>query len=777
MGEPEDEDDVPEHYFCEECRPEEHTETLAAIARGEKIWEVRAHQHRQWKKMSSQRRKSKGKGGEEARPTWLKKLPEEVETAGGMPPDAQETGTKRKREAVKVEIEQQEAHPSTEDKPIPQSRPDKRRKSTHTPGKGVVDVSTAVVNVEQLPTERRRIAENFSKIIADDLQARAKAGGYRIHDGQTPRSLGDKYGGLIEYSLFMNHGDPKNEKYKEQVRNLSPNLKRNKTLIERLLDGSLTPDELSLMSSQDMLSEERQREQQKLKEELDRQAMAVENVGPTYRQSHKGIEMVEDERHQASDYASNPAPVRERASIAEDGSPVPAPTAASLTEPAAPEVKRPSDLTIDRRPSSQQNFDMNAIWSKTAQSPTTASAQAPRPMQMPPRRRSSVIQPVQQNGGAKEDPDVDRLLQDDDEDYSPAEAIGDETIVWRGKLMHETVGEPTVNARFVAGRDLAPTLAWRELLPPNLNIDGRLQVGKAEEYLCGLQWSQTSDVSVLAFTPYDNAASFNKVFDYFITRTRYAVVNKDKPLMVKDLYIIPLEVGASLPDHIEKLEYCTIKTPVEERVLLATMVVQRAAQTPPVAQPQGANGNGQPQGYGGLPQHLRNGGQGPSASPLNTQGPTFPPATQAQLTPTAYGAQPVQQQPGQIPPNPYGPQAIEQQQNPAYPPPQHQQPHPQQQPPMPYQQSPPPPYGQPGAGVAPQQSQQGAAPSATPQALEILGPFAYAPVAQEIFSTDPNPSVDKLKHLRSIFESNVAARTSIDALAAELRVNPITGAH
>jgi len=771
MGEPEDEEDVPDHYFCEECRPEEHVETLAALSKGEKIWETRNHQWKAWKKMSAQRRKSKGKGDDTA-PPWLKKGGEDIKADEGAPEENQEMSGKRKRESVAADAKPAEEQPEVEEQTTTSTRPDKRRKSSQTPGKDAADdVDTAIVDIDKLPADRKKIAEVLSKIIADDVESRAKSG-FRIPDGHTAKSLGERYGGLIEYACFMNYGDTKDEKYKQQFRTLNANLKRNRLLIERLLTGSLMADELSVMESKDMLSEEKQREQAKMKEELDRQAVAVEEDGPTYRQSHKGYEKIEDETHRASEFASNSAPVRDRTSVADEGSAM-SPTAdvtAKLSSPhtaKASETKRPSlPAASERRRSSQHNFDMNAIWNKTAHSPTSSTANPLRPMQVPPRRRSSVVQPsppAPTTDGAKHDPDVDRMLQDDDEDYSPSEVIGDDSIVWRGKLAHESIGDPLVNARFVAGRDLTPTATWRDILPSVLTIDGRLQIAKAEEYLCGLQWSHNSDVAILALTPYDDAATFNRVFDYFSSRQRYAVINKDKPPMVKDLYVIPVEVRSSLPEHVQMLEHCTIKTPVEERLLLATCVVSRAPPQPPLQQQQQqqngqyVNGAQQPvNGKGGaqpagLPQHMRPDGQGPSGSPLNSQGPTFSPgqAGGPQVQPTAgYGAPPPQPSqagsPVAVPPYSYGFQQSPVSTHPpvGYPPP------------------------QPHHAALP----SGPPPTANPLIAEILGPFEYCPTAQQVIAAQPGIERAKLENLRKIFEEDVQARENINALAAKLQI-------
>jgi hypothetical protein len=370
---------------------------------------------------------------------------------------------------------------------------------------------------------------------------------------------------------------------------------------------------------------------------------------------------------------------------------------------------------------------MNNIWAKTAQSPTNPNAPTvPRPMQTSARRRS-VAQPVPAPpNGAKEDPDIDRMLEDNDDSYVPADASGDDGIVWRGKLIQTSEDEaPNVNARFVAGRDLAQTIPWQTLLPHKLSIDGRLQVQKAEDYVCGLRWSSSSDVAVLSLTANDNADAFNNVFDYFHSRQRYAVVEKDKPSMVKDLYIIPVEAGADLPKHVGMLEHCAIKSPVEERLLLATLIVARAPGSPvkdATVQPAATNGH--------LPPHLRQSIGGPAGSPLTNHHINFsPPQTAPPPPPNDYGMPPA------FPPNPYG---APQQQAMAYPPPQpslpapHLQPHPD------------------------------------PQVNQILGELQYAPTAQIIFHEAKVLTTVQLQSLRAILTEDFHARTNWDALAKKL---------
>lgn len=720
MGIPDEEEDVPDHYFCEECRPEEHEETIQALQRGEKIWETRNKLWQNEKKMSKSR-KGKGKQGEEYKPAWLKKdiAPQPPADPEPTPPAAatngkQETNNKRKREEEPAP--EQEVKPSVEEKkPTRAGRQDKRRKSSPAESKVVMDTDTALVPIDQLPKERQSVAQALSKITTSDIQNRVKSG-FKLPASQTPASLGEHYGARIEYALHMNHGS-KEPPYKQQFMALNANLKRNVILIERLLNGSLTADELSTMSSSDMASEELQRERAAMKEELDRQAIAIEEEGPRYKQDHKGFHEIETEypQHNEAPAESEPVPASRpeamRKEPTQGGSPV------NHQPPLAIDTSQQADSGVERRPSSQQQFDMNNIWAKTANSPTST---APRPVANTHVRRPSAPVPAQPNV-ARDDPDIDRMLDDNDESYSPADASGPDAIVWRGKLVQASEDEVTVNARYVAGRNLSST--WQNLLPEVLSIDGRLAIGKAEDYLCGLRWSNSSDVVVLALSPYDNLEPFNNIFQYFHSRERYAVVEKSKPRFVKDFYIIPVEAGRELPAHIKMLEECNIKTPLEERMLLATLVVARSPDEPPVA---GDATPSQQPANGHLPPHVRQSIGGPAGSPITAQNPSFSPSNNA--TPQAgYGAP----NPGGLPPNPYTAQAQPQQQQSPYP-------------------------AQPGP-MAP-----------NPLASEILGPLLNCPTAQVILSQAPNIDRDRLQNLKKILEEDPVTTTNFEALVAKL---------
>lgn len=62
------EDEIPENYWCEECKPENHKELLDAIARGERLWEARRKAHEEETERKKKRGgRKKGKRGSDTR--------------------------------------------------------------------------------------------------------------------------------------------------------------------------------------------------------------------------------------------------------------------------------------------------------------------------------------------------------------------------------------------------------------------------------------------------------------------------------------------------------------------------------------------------------------------------------------------------------------------------------------------------------------------------------------------------------------------------------------
>ena len=68
----EDPDELPENYFCELCRAEDHVELLAKVARREKPWEERARQREREEEERKARRRKGGRKGKKGRGSEIK---------------------------------------------------------------------------------------------------------------------------------------------------------------------------------------------------------------------------------------------------------------------------------------------------------------------------------------------------------------------------------------------------------------------------------------------------------------------------------------------------------------------------------------------------------------------------------------------------------------------------------------------------------------------------------------------------------------------------------
>ena len=707
MGISENADELPEHYFCEQCKPEDHKELLAHMARGEKPWEERNVQ-KQREEEEKKGRKRKGKKGKRGRPSEVQpEKPKELNGAQApaapspipqeSPMAQPEVGQKRK---LPAELDTQMAaaegvslssltclaqltaikeHSSKMRKvstPKDVKPPPQRRQSTamtapsRRDSKEVSLQTELVENITELQSEaRRRVASALVKLFVEQVQQALKQGVFKLPPGQSPDAFGLRLGLAVEYAIYLNfwgHTEEPKPEYKDKLRMMLHNVKANPTLRDRLLSGSLSPNEFSKMSSDDMASKELKEMTAEMIKESEKQHMLVQEDGPRIRRTHKGEEFVGDESQHIAGTESiftNPPP-RRRESMVDSSAPrhiSPDPISPS----SANAVELPQDVTMS-----------GTGIAPTTGRPLTVNTNAPHRTSSGSERKSSSAFNIQNVWSSVDSPDIDRnrtrhiphhanrsgseqvtglgvqadaeienLLKDEDPDedepYSPTDYDAEPGTIWRGNLTMASVAQFRGAAKHVAGANLSSVYPWTSLIPHSLQIEGRIDVEKATQYLCGLQWSKTTDVSVVAITPAENLddeAHFNKLFDYFTERNRYGVISKSPVPAVRDIYLVPLESGmGKKPEFIELLEESTIEDSRPTRMLLITYVIKTKTDNTPSAQATPRNLDG-----------------GMIASPISSQAPghyrtssmSHPGANMSPIGPyggTAFGT-PTQQQ-------------------------------------------------------------------------------------------------------------------------------------
>jgi SPOC domain/Transcription factor S-II (TFIIS), central domain len=617
MGMPTDEDECPDHYYCEQCRPEDHKELLDGIARGEKPWEDRQAQHQREEEEAKAKKRKGGKRGRkskaelEAAATTASTNNTPVKT---QPPatESKADTTKRKASDLAVDTTAAEkvrgnticatrANMSQNTTKSRKTSTPQDPKSAKSRGSGPASATTPlrrdskvtiqaelVENIADLHNPiRQRAAKALDKLFGESIEAAKKDKSFKQRSGQSDSELGLRIALSVEYALYLNlwgNSEEPSPSYGAQLRTILHNVKANHRLRDRLLNSQLSANELSQMSSFDMASKEKQEEAQKIMKDAERQHTLIEEPGPRFRRTHKGDELIENDAQNApaatSIYTNAPMRAPDREGDKEkEASPTrgpDSPNAVELPEDLTKPSTRP--LTVDTKAKTKKgperkssaNFNIDNVWS-SIDSPNAMTKQPPTPSSALSRGPTS---------GVQADPEIDHLLKDeeDEEPYSPMDYEMEPGTVWRGILCMPMIAEFRGSAKFVAGKDLSDVHPWSQLMPSMLSIEGRIDVERAGSYLCGLQWSKTTDVCVVSITPAESPADeaqFDKLFAYFTERRRYGVVGKVPVSLVRDVYVIPLEAGSTpKPDFLELLLHCDVPSERPKRMLLLTYVVK-----------------------------------------------------------------------------------------------------------------------------------------------------------------------------------------------------------
>lgn len=507
--------------------------------------------------------------------------------------------------------------------------------------------------ISEIPEDRQRIAGLISKSLKHAIPVAVKHGLYAYGPGDSLEKKAERLAIQIEDAARGLHTE---QSYGKQCRTIAANLKMNQELCNGLLNGTLAPKTLAGMTTDDMASQKLKQQTAEMKARADKASiMVTEDDGPRIRRTHKGDEVIEgDDGTVASDI---PISSRQRRRSMLD----PNADMATRSRENSPsdEVELPDDINeyrsqddirghvppkapLDvekkrppvRKQSTHHEFDYNSVLSKvgTAQSPTGTSHA----------RRPSGNIPLKTGPG--EDPEIDRLLQDDGNEsppYSPAEYDSDPEIIWRGMVTMDSIAKFPAVAKHVGGADVTRTanlpMTWNDILQKDLRIAGRIDQDKANEYLCSLRYSPPTDVVVVNLTPTGEVASegFKTMFDYFYSKSRYGVLTNKGIGNIRDTYLVPVPASpGKLPDFIINLEGHRVPEERPEPMILVALVIRTQWEE---HQQQNFNSSIETQSPS-IPNHpvrqLSMSATGPAMSPIAPANPAFsnnlPPQPQSQ---------------------------------------------------------------------------------------------------------------------------------------------------
>ncbi|RFU81025.1 hypothetical protein TARUN_1118 [Trichoderma arundinaceum] len=525
------EDEIPDHYWCEECKPENHKELLDSIARGEKLWEVRRKAHEE----EAERKKKRGgrkRGKRSSDPR--EELEKDAAQAKASPtPDAV---TRDKKDVTAVA--KQGKRKAREDSQDGDGKTTKMRRVSEdeavpvaAPSVNYAPPEDLTASIQELPGTRIGPAKALKKSLVHVITSLSKSSHIELPEDETAESLADKYALQIERAVFDTHPLSKGQKeYSQQIKSLSFNLKNNPELFQGLWGQEHSPMTLAVMTSEQLASAELQRQTAEMKARAEKQSILyTSETGPRVRRTHKGEEIVEDDSMISSE-----------APMPSAGGPRPGGDE-KQEQPQQQHVKRESigggdlgsEAGLGQRSPSQSNFDIGKVFS-AVKSPTAAHY-----------RRPSA--PVLNTHGPGFDPDVDRMLQDENESppYSPTEDTADPDVIWRGSLAMSSIADFQATAKHIGGANFASFGPWTKLIPRQMTVAGRIPQQSAIEYLCSLRYSNLTDIIVVNITPTspESKKEFSNLINYFLGKNRYGVVGNKVAGNVRDTYLVPVPAG------------------------------------------------------------------------------------------------------------------------------------------------------------------------------------------------------------------------------------------
>ncbi|KAG4302997.1 hypothetical protein PCK1_000663 [Pneumocystis canis] len=429
-----------------------------------------------------------------------------------------------------------------------QAVPLRRQSINHIPIEG------PVLHLEELKdATRKHVAQSFLTIFVETIKSFLEEGRLILDENETAEEAGERLALKIEYHMFKDFSiEEKGKyvltpKYKERFRSLHFNLKddKNPQLRTRVIFGDIMPQDLIHMTSEEMANSEIQLLAESIRAQSTKNSVLKQTETLRIRKTHKGEEIIGDQEISG-------IPIQQK------------------IETHIPySLKQQNDIEESQTKLLVPSQSSNSIDEKTI-----------------------VIQKMHESELEKnKDQNDEKNLMSKDSNtppYSPSYNIVETNIVhpvWSGKLFMLSVTEFNAIATHVAGPSIFPARSWSEILQDKIIIDGRISVDKSTEYLCHQRFSSTKQLIVISFKPQSKEmqSSFEKLYHYFYSRKRYGVL-KPTTSAVKDAYLIPLSPTDPLPEFIQLMDDVHISEEKRtEKYILGIFVVNKISNTiPPV---------------------------------------------------------------------------------------------------------------------------------------------------------------------------------------------------
>lgn len=166
--------------------------------------------------------------------------------------------------------------------------------------------------------------------------------------------------------------------------------------------------------------------------------------------------------------------------------------------------------------------------------------------------------------------------------YSPTQ---DENVCWAGKVSMTGSVSTQACAVQIGGHQFTYDIhqQWMSLLPPILDVSGRIPHSAVNKYVGSLLQSSSRNVMLISMLPTvaddnEQGSEWREFYDCFYSRKRCAVIGNSYA-GVRDFYIVPVAKDAPLPDFVTALGTSMDSKTRDTDLLIGVVVTPKIAES------------------------------------------------------------------------------------------------------------------------------------------------------------------------------------------------------
>lgn len=413
-------------------------------------------------------------------------------------------------------------------------------------GREMTKVNAIILVKAPLMTRGQQMIENFDLVLDSE---------------QTLETYCASIGTAVENAVYQ--GCYKAAKlpleYNNKVRAIGFNLVRNHSLASEVLWERITPARLAEMTTDEMANKELKEYMEKVRIQSEINITLVKSDGPRIRKTHKGEEFVEELRELRQTptpeenifpSTTNGADIQTHSKDLQADTNMTGTGNDSLSVPLAPSSRQASraimrigneeSLCLNSSPQARVGHSYNSNESGVALPSSPGRMHLNRDLVEPDSNKisKSVDQPPQVLARATE-------------------------LEWVGRIERSNFASLCTVAQLAGGPEYIAGVKWSALLDEVLHIGNEVSPDVADEYLKHLACSKSSAMVMVCLTPMDRAdgQEFTKLFEYFTSVQRYAVIGKHYLRCIRSVHLIFLDKNDCLPSWFALLNPpCKIST-------------------------------------------------------------------------------------------------------------------------------------------------------------------------------------------------------------------------